>query len=135
MVSNCRKGNSMKKNKSVLTVLMSMLLIMAPVLYVNAEEHICIRETIRTSIGPYSYQDLDGHLTTYKVVTKCNSCPNVFDVKFESGREGHAWTHPEDLGHSGKYDHKFKLTCSKCGGNREVTIICDFLESGHHNTP
>ena len=109
-----------RKAKKGIVALCCMMLMAASVLSVSAAaRHVCVKEEVVLGVGePYSWKSEDKHWATQIIETRCSDpkCTNTF-------------------GHGARYDHKYRLTCGNCGGQKVVTIICDYINSGRHDTP
>ena len=128
-----------KKAKKGIVALCCMMLMAASVLSVSAAaRHVCVKEEVVLGVGePYSWKSEDKHWATQIIETRCSDpkCTNTFGQRRENVEQSHSWYHADDLGHGARYDHKYRLTCGNCGGQKVVTIICDYINSGRHDTP
>lgn len=122
--------------KGIVALCCAMLMVASVLTVSAAAQHVCVKtDVVRSVGGPYSCISGDVHSAIATKATICSTCSKVFKVWDEQVIEGHSWYRADDLGHGGRYDHKYRLTCGKCGGQKEVTITCDYINSGRHDTP
>ena len=124
--------------KGVVALCCAMLMVASVLTVSAAARHVCIKEDVVVSTqGPYSWISDEQHSAVATVETRCSvtGCSNKFGRRDKNIEEGHSWYRIDDLGHGARYSHTYRLTCGDCGGQRVVTIICDYINSGRHDTP
>lgn len=134
-----------KKSKRVVLALVCAVATMASMIPVNAagntirranHVHVYVPEGSGSMIGKPVGQDSDYHKASYRVKMKCQTtgCNESYTI-VEDRIESHSWSDADDLGHKGKDEHAFRLTCGECSGSKEVRILCEYNSTGWHNTP
>lgn len=100
----------------------------ATMIYQGDIEISCVSsgDETHTLVADHYYHCRYGHVRSIRTTTE----------------ESHTWSHSDydDVGHHtapGELfgDHSYRIKCTKCGGSRVVTIICNYPGSGSHNKP
>lgn len=95
----------------------------------------CVEETLWESPETYFSTGETTHKVSWIRQTQCLICGTKRMEQMEK-TEGCTWTKYTDLGHQTDQNHRYRLTCGKCGKNQEITITtCEAEWTGRHVTP
>ena len=113
------------KVKRALSALLCSGILMLSVMPVSAGE--CSHPYWGSETSKDQYQSVDSvNHEIYCIKTlRCLACKYTTVIRESKGTEGHSQGTLADLGHISPRSHKYKIGCTKCGGNSfEVIVPC-----------
>lgn len=128
-----------KKTKAAIMALvcMGMLLVQPSPTYaaVNGVCDVCVKEHLNGDIRYVPKGEMQ-HTRIWWEETQCLIC-GTKRTEQEERAESCSWKkYFTDLGHREDQNHRYRLTCEKCGGQYEITITtCRGKWTGKHETP
>lgn len=134
----------MKIKKAILAMVCAVSM-MASMIPVSAEEvaigranHVHVWGDKQEIDEPYISISDTQHEKRHKTVKRCQdyaTCRGELVLDSWSDVGSHRWLNAYDRGHKGESEHAFQLECSICHGGPEIRILCEYNQTGRHNTP
>lgn len=129
-----------KKFKAMIMALVCVTALLAQAAPAYAEEDHeceggCVKLILRTYDIKYSATGGTTHKKNWTQDTRCTKC-GTKRTEYMQALERCYWTSYTDLGHQAAQDHRYRLSCDKCGRSQEILITtCEAEWKGWHVTP
>ncbi len=133
-----RNKNENKWMKTVTAITLCVVMLALGAIPAQAEEKVeCdhhIQYVIQNAfLGYTAKSDGSNHSIDYGKKYICSYCGTYCgSEKTNETIESHSYTRYDDLGHAG-HNHKYRITCSKCGFSREISVDCP--DTSNHTKP